>query len=43
MSAGELNFNSMIELSRLMVAIKYQQMEISQEEVWALAEAAGCG
>lgn len=43
MSAGELSFNSMIELSRLMVALKYIDSDVSADDIWLLASAAGCG
>lgn len=37
MSTGELTFNSIIEISRLMTALKYINSEITSDEIWFLA------
>ena len=43
MSSGELSFNSILEISRFMVALKYLGSEITADDIWFLANTSGCG
>jgi len=43
MSTGELTFSSIIEISRLMTALRYLNSEITEDELWFLANTSGCG
>lgn len=38
MTNGELNFNGVLGLSRFMVALKYLNSTLKQEDIWYLAE-----
>lgn len=42
MSTGELTFNSIIEISRFMTALKYLNSELTLDEIWFLASNSGC-
>jgi hypothetical protein len=37
MASGELNFNSLIEISRFMTALKYLNSELTTEDIWFIA------
>ena len=43
MSTGELTFNSIIEISRFMTALRYLNSDLSTDEIWFLASNSGCG
>jgi hypothetical protein len=43
MASNELNFNSILEISRFMTAIKYLGSELNQDDIWFLANSSGCG
>ena len=43
MASNELNFNSILELSRFMIALRYLGSELNQDDIWFLANSAGCG
>jgi hypothetical protein len=43
MASNELNFNSILELSRFMIALRYLGSELNQDDIWFLANTAGCG
>ena len=43
MASNELNFNSILELSRFMIALRYLGSELNQEDIWYLANSSGCG
>lgn len=42
-SSGELNFNSIIEISRFMTALKYLNSDLTQDEIWFLVHESRCG
>jgi hypothetical protein len=43
MSSGELSFNSVIETSRFMTALRFLNSEITSDELWFMANESGCG
>lgn len=44
MASAELNFNSILELSRFMTALRYLgASDLKQDEIWFLAHSSGCG
>ena len=43
MASGELNFNSILEISRFMTALKYLGSDLKTEDIWFLASSSGCG
>jgi hypothetical protein len=43
MSTGELTFNSIIEVSRFMTALRFLNSELTSDEIWFLASSSGCG
>jgi hypothetical protein len=43
MSSGELTFTGVIEISRIMLALRFINSEISSDELWFLANTSGCG
>ena len=43
MASNELNFNSILELTRFMTAVRYLGSDLNQEDIWYLANTSGCG